>query len=226
VAAAAALALALLVQWCVSFVATGYFMPRYAAPAALGLALLGAWWLPRFGRLRLVAQPVLAGLAVTYVAMVALALATAQIRHPVQNARPPEASQQLLSHAPADLPVVYANAFDYASGWWYASPAQRSRMTYLSDLPYALRQPDFLPELSLVLDRPWIPIQTNNYAPYLSEHPQFLLLQYQEVQAGWLTSRLSHAGWRFQQLARSSSAVLYRVSAPQEASRQRPPASR
>lgn len=221
VAAAAALALALPVQWCVSIVATGYFMPRYAAVAAPGLALLGAWCLPRFGRLRLVAQPLLAGLSVAYVAMVALALATAQIRHPVQNARPPEAPQQLLSHAPADLPVVYANAFDYASGWWYAAPALRSRMTYLSDLPYALRQPDFLPELSLVLDRSWIPIHTSSYAPFLSEHPQFLLLRYQEVQAGWLPSRLSDAGWRFQQLARSPSAILYRVSAPQEPSRQR-----
>lgn len=222
VAAAVALALALPAQWWVSLVATGYFMPRYGAVTALGLALLGAWCLPRFGRLRLAAQPVLAGLAAGYVAMVALSLAVAAIRHPVQSIRSPEAAEPLLAQAPADLPVVYANAFDYASGWWYAPAALRSRMTYLSDLPYALHQPDFLPELSLVLDSRWIPIQTSSYVTFLSEHPQFLLLRYQETQAGWLPSRLSEGGWRFQQLARSPSAILYQVSAPQEASPQRP----
>lgn len=195
--------------------ATGYFLPRYAIGCALGLALLVAWALPRIPRMRSFAQPVLALSTLGFLVMVAAFLVGTQISYLAGNGQQrADPISPFLLRAPADLPIVVTNAYDYVPDWWYAPAPLQRRLVYLSDVRYAILQPDFVPELSLVVDRKFIPLPLYDYNSYIAAHPHFLLLRSGEARLNWTGARLASSGWRLTPLATAGAAVLYRVDRP------------
>lgn len=120
---------------------------------------------------------------------------------------------QLLRHTSADLPLAVANAFDYVPDWWY-SPELRPRIIYLADPAYAVRQRDFLPELSLVAEQRFIPVPVARYSEFVRTHQHFLLLVSGLDRLLWLPSRLTNNGWRLTWIASDGAATLYRADRP------------
>jgi 4-amino-4-deoxy-L-arabinose transferase-like glycosyltransferase len=214
-AATAALCLLLPVMIGITAVAVGQFATRYAIGTSLGLALLGAWGLPRLSRLRKSGQLVLSLSTLCFLLYVSATLLVAQIRVPVWSAQPARtAVSPLLMNAPGDLPIVVANALDYAPEWWYSSAATRGRLIYLADIPYAERQIVFLPELALVVDKAYTPLPAAEYATFLAGHPRFLLLSTGDSHFIWIVSRLASSGGQVNTIAKSGSDALYMVSRP------------
>ena len=214
-AAAVALSLLLPVLMSLSAIETHYFLFRYAVSCSLGLALLGGWAIPNIAKLRIIAQPLLALSTLCFLLLIVTVLLIENFHRPVWKAQPSaEGVSDVLLHAPGELPIVVANAFDYATDWWYAPPSLKQRLVYLSDVPYALQQPDFLPELSLVRDQRYIPVSTTGYAAFIESHRHFLLLRSGLPRRNWTDARLADSGWRLTPIARSSGDVLYRVDWP------------
>ena len=92
-------------------------------------------------------------------------------------------------------PIVVASAFTYMPAWWYASPPLRERLHYLADLPFAVRQPDFLPELGLVAGQPFIPSKVDDYRQFLATHRRFLLYCTGSPRLEWVKERLLAEKW-------------------------------
>ena len=137
------------------------------------------------------------------------------MHQPIWNAQPgAEAVSPLLLNAPPELPIVVANLRDYPAEWWYSPPSIKQRIKYLSDVPYAVKQADFLGELSLILDQAYIPLRTSDYAAFIANHPHFLLLCTGNSLANWVPRRLAGSGWRLTPIASSGANVLYRVDRP------------
>ena len=193
-------------------VETGYFLPRYAIGASLGLALLTTWGLPRTRVLRARGQSLmLFSTLCCLVALVAVAVRT-ELKRPIAHARPGDGSMsRVLPAAPPGLSIVVANAFDYVPEWFYAPQDIKSRLVYLTDVPYAQQQTDFLPELSLAADRAYLPLKISSYTAFLVNHRRFLLLQSGKHRLNWTVSRLVQSGGRLKALASSGSDVLYLV---------------
>jgi Dolichyl-phosphate-mannose-protein mannosyltransferase len=211
-AATGALCLALPAQLALAAVATNYFLYRYAIITSLGMALLAAWGLPHIRGLRENAQIALALASIGFILLTISSLALRQAYYPVWRAQPGEkAVSPLLQDATGNLPIVVANAFDYAPEWWYSSPAVRKRLIYLSDESYAVKQRDFLPELSLDLDGAYVPLPTSNYFAFLASHSSFLLLCTGMPRRYWVPLRLLRTGWRLEPLAGSGRDELYLV---------------
>jgi hypothetical protein len=214
-AAALALVALLPVQIALAAAGTGYFQDKYAISTSLGLAVTAAWLLPRIYGLGRIIQPVLATSTLIYI-LVSVGAQIVQVkRHLHQPPRARRALPPLLKPPPPEaLPIVMASAFTYLPVWWYAPPELRGRLVYLSDLKYAEKQQDFLPELSLVLDDQYTPMQTEPYGDYLKSHPRFYVLTSGEPRLNWLPSRLSSEGWRLTPVGRKASDVLYLADRP------------
>jgi 4-amino-4-deoxy-L-arabinose transferase-like glycosyltransferase len=211
-AAVITLSLLLPIMLLTSAFATGVFASRYAIGASLGLALLAAWGLPRLGKLRTCWPYVLSGSTLCFLLLVATHLALAQLREPIGKARPAEqAVSKLLFDVPKGLPIVVANGLDYAPQWWYSPAEVRGRLIYLSDLPYAVKQPEFLPDLSLAIDRSYAPLPIADYHSFIASNSQFLLLCTGHPRFNWISPRLSGEGWHLDVIAKSGQDVLYKV---------------
>lgn len=211
---AATIVLSLLVplQIVLAYIATNYFLPRYAIPTTLGLALLGGWGLPRIRALHRTWQPVLGIATLGFLLFVMGCLALEQAYYPAwQPQLRKKAVPSLLLDAPGQLPIVVGNAFDYAPEWWYSPPSIRKRLIYLSDASYAVKQQDFLPELSLDLDRADVPFPVSDYRTFIEGHRSFLVLCTGMPRRYWVQSRLLSAGWHLSQIARHGNNVLYRA---------------
>jgi hypothetical protein len=214
-AAAGALCLVLPAQILVAELLTNYSLPRYSVSASLGLALLGGWAIPRISPLRKYSQIVLALSMGTFLLISTLFFLKTQIHKKVWSAKPYKGwASSLLARAPGDLPIVVSNAYDYAPDWWYSSRAIQGRIIYLSDLPYAVQQADFLPEFGLVKGQEFLPMPVSDYARFLQNHGQFLLLVSGAPRLNWLPARLTSAGWHLETVTTSEDDVLYRVTKP------------
>jgi hypothetical protein len=196
-------------------VKTGYFFPRYAIGATLGFALLFAWAWPRAGYLRDKPQRALALLTVVYFAAAAACLIVEPFVYPIGRAILLKASVSPVSlNVPGDLPIVDANACDYLREYWYAPPAVQRRLTYLTDLPYAVQQPGFIAELSLVTDKDITPFPVATYSSFLATHAHFLVLRTGKEHDNWLPGRLEQSGWHLTKLKQSGEDILYRAERP------------
>jgi hypothetical protein len=98
--------------------------------------------------------------------------------------------------------------------WWYASPPLRERLRYLADLPFAVRQSDFLPELSLVANQPFVPSKVDEYRQFLSVHREFLLYCVGEGRLEWTKGRLQAENWTLHLLYRNGTETLFLAQAP------------
>jgi 4-amino-4-deoxy-L-arabinose transferase-like glycosyltransferase len=213
---AAALGLTLLVPIMigVTWFATGYYLVRYAIGAAMGMAILAGIAAPLLGRNR---SHVTAAASLSVV-LVALAFAGARTRTVIHRfAKSPVASLgagSVLDAAQGREPIVVASALTYIPKWWYASPPLRERLHYLADLPFAVSQPDFLPELSLVANQPFVPSKVDDYRQFLSTHRRFLLYCTGAPRLEWTKERLQAEGWTLHLLRNSGGETLFLAEAP------------
>lgn len=216
---AAVFALSLLVPIQILFAAffTNYFQTKYAIGAGLGLALLVSWGIRWVAPRRYPVQTALRISLVLYLVAKAAFLVVAEAQNPVWRASGqfhvsdsrPNPVSPLLVHAPGSEPIVVANAYDYLPEWWYASPDLQKRLTYLADPDYAVQQTDFLPELSLSLDRGIVPAPVADYSTFINRRKPFLLFCSGEERLNWLPSRLRARNWTLRLLSSDGKAHLY-----------------
>lgn len=209
VAAVLALFLLLPIMLVVTKLTSGYFMARYAAGTAMGMAILTGLYLPRFAYTKKFAVP-LAALCTLYVVTVPL-LSLPLLLAIHADVNPAAWIGAALRSAPQDEPVVIASALRFFPDRWYASPALRNRMHYLADIPYAVRQPDFYPEYTLVLERPYNGVLLDEYQPFLRTHSRFLVYGNGEPRLEWLMGRLASDGFRLTRLKSEGNQTLYQA---------------
>jgi hypothetical protein len=213
-AAAGTLCLLLPMQFAIARSVTGYFQPRYAIGTSLGLAIVGGWTAARFQR---IAQPLVALSTFVFLVLAAISLVVEQANGPVwagvarEQAVSPLLQRAPVQSVPGDLPIVVANAFDYVPDWWYSSTEMRDRLIYLSDVSFAVKQRDFLPELSLVAERDYTPLHIYDYSSFIASHQHFLLLVSGLKRLVWINSRLAQAGWRLTPIGTAGGDTLYEV---------------
>lgn len=215
--AAAALSLLLPVNLLFAVCFTNYFQVKYAIGAGLGAALLASWGIPEIFRRRRNAQVGLAISAIFYL-LIKLNLTVlmeshnpvwrASWRANVTNFRPNPVSP-LIFRAPGAELIVVANAYDYLPDWWYAPPSTQARLVYLSDTSYAVQQTDFLPELSLTLDRNIVPAPVASYATFTETHRKFLVLRSGKERLNWLPARLRSENWTLRLVSSNDDGQLY-----------------
>jgi hypothetical protein len=213
-AAAAGLALLVPIMIGVTWLATGYYLFRYAIGAAMGVAMLAGMAAPLLGRNRSHVTAV-ASLSMVLVALVFAGTKTKAVIRAIAN--PPADSwsaSSVLDAAPGGEPIVVANAVTYLPKWKYASPPLRERLHYLADWPFAVRQADFLPELSLIVTQQFTPSKVDDYRQFLSTHRRFLLYCAGQPSLEWTEGRLRAEGWTLHLLRSSEGETLFLAEAP------------
>jgi hypothetical protein len=188
---------------------TGYFVSRYAIGSALGLALacglLASYMDFRSPRARKFLY--LAGLYCITSGVLRFYFES----HPET---PMDYGNSLFATAPASEPIVIESALHFSPAWWYASPAMRPRLHYLSDLPFAQQQSDLVPEYSLYVERRYTPMQMDDYSSFLAEHREFLVYTVGQSGLEWLRPRLLKSGWTFRLVTKNNRGELYQATAP------------
>jgi hypothetical protein len=213
---AAALGLAVLVPVVIGFTwfATGYYVGRYAIGAAMGISILAAFAAHYFGLRRshiaATASLCVVGVLVASAGAAAMTAVHRFTRHEVARL----GANPILDTAPGSDPIVMASATAYAPEWWYAPASLRERLHYLADVPFAVRQPDFLPELALVVNRSILPSPVDDYRQFLSAHRRFLLHCSGEPRLEWTRERLLAEGWKLTLIRRSGNEKLFLAEAP------------
>jgi hypothetical protein len=126
----------------------------------------------------------------------------------------PSGVSQLLAQNNSNLPIVVDSALDYATIWWYATSHLRPRLLYLSDIPFAVRQRDFLPELSLSVNQAYLPMKLTPYRDFVTAHQKFLLFSPGNPQQEWTRNRLDSEGWWSILIGHQGYASLYLMEKP------------
>ncbi len=211
--AAASLCLLLPFQTLLAALTTGYSQAKYSVSTSLGIALICGWGILRIGYLRRGGQIVLALSTVAYLLLLGNTIGRVRGNGSAFLGRPGEpASSPMLRGTSFALPIVIANAFDFAPDWYYSPPSLRLRLVYLADPSYAKQQKDFLPELSLVAGEAFTPLPVEEYRTFLDGHSEFLLLSSGLERLVWLPGKLKADGWNLEPIAKSGGDTLYRVS--------------
>lgn len=189
---------------------TRYFWARYAVGSALGVALLSGLVGSRVSK------------RLPYVKNVAVAITvyglwvTAMVFWYVSPVREGAnvQSDPLMQFVPAGSPLVIADAVVFAPTWWYSGPEGRSRLHYLADLNYAVKQPDFIPEYSLTLQQQFGAPRIDDYHVFLTNRQEFFLYCFRMPRLEWVKSRLIKDGWRLFPVASIGGHDLFRVEPP------------
>jgi hypothetical protein len=218
VAAAAALALLLPAMMVVTWLAAGYYGSRYAIGTTMGVAILLGFASDRLGGRG--GQ----GIAAAALCMVLFAVGTVGSRTAgyVYGLARPAKPGAMLVFPPGDEPIVYCNAVQFLNSWQKSAPTLRLRLHYLADLPYALTQSDFLPELSLVVNQPVLPAKVDDYRTFPAAHPAFLLYCGSGTQLNWVRDRLVRAGWILRLLDRVGDYSVFSATTPSNTSAPKP----
>lgn len=219
IAAAAGLALLLELVLVVTAVATGYFQPRYAIGGTIGVAVLVVVWMYTCGGRR---DRLNAAGALCVVTLAVLGFVPFEAReYRTVNGRIVTAAMDRNGAAPLDLesvrgeePIVVESALGYTPMWWYSSQELRGRLRYLADLRYAVKQPDFLPELSLVANQACVPAKADGYAEFIAAHRRFLIYSFDAARLEWTAARLKAAGWKISTVYRGKTDELFEAEAP------------
>jgi uncharacterized membrane protein len=209
-AAGSALIMVLPVMLLVTKLSTGYFTARYVMGSSLGVAIvfgmLLSLWNERWPEIK-------AFIVVGVVYCLLTALPVFWPVGPESEAARVQADPIYLS-TPAQEPIVIADAIVFWPTWWYSDSSTRARLHYLSDLRYAVNQPDFLPEYALTLEQPYGVPKLDNYRDFLNSHGRFLLFSHRMPRLEWTINRLCAEGWRLTPIATSSRNILYQVDRP------------
>lgn len=152
----------------------GQMTPRYMLPAVLGFPLAAGYALPRWGR-RSVA--LLAGLALCLIAALALQenrFWSAYRRGFVSPAKGVEALVASANYA--NLPVVVSHPHDFLQLAHYASPDRARMFVAVVDSAQAVVYTGSdTADKELAAMRYYAPLQIYDFAPFVAEHPVFLL---------------------------------------------------
>lgn len=218
IAAAAGLALLLELMLAVTAVATGYFQPRYAIGGTIGVAVLTVAWMFTFGGER-DRTNVWGALCVVTLAIVGFVpFGTHEYR--TVNGRVVTAAMDRDGTAPLDLdtvrgdePIVIESALGYMPMWWYSSEELRGRLRYLADLSYAVKQADFLPEVSLVANQACVPSKVDDYAAFVAAHRRFLIYSFDPARLEWTRARVAAAGWKISTIYKGKADALFEAEA-------------
>lgn len=111
-------------------------------------------------------------------------------------------------------PLVIADAVVFLPTWWYSDSTTRAEIHYLSDLSYAVKNPDFIPEYALTLEQPFGAPKFDDYKEFLSTHREFLLYCVGMPRLEWIKDRLIHEGWNVVLIRSEGSKKIYRVTKP------------
>lgn len=201
---AASIGLTLILPVMVTFIlfTSKYFLNRYAVGTVLGVAILAGQALSLLGTAKnfaaflLFVNALIGGQAV----VVKRSWRIMTLVQPLDIAQLRASSE----------PLVFGNTLGYIPTFWYASPTLRSRLHYLSDLDYAIKQPDFVAEVALVEDRDFIPAKVDDYNQFVAANRSFLV-----AGEGWLVPRLHKEGWKFKLLGVSQYGAVSRATAPE-----------
>ncbi|MGJ5818411.1 hypothetical protein [Paludibaculum fermentans] len=210
------LALSLLCLPIISLVFTlatnGGFNERYTMPVVIGYAaaipLLLEWkpgGMPRaFTLSLLVAFLVLSGRQ-------ALSLRTESAAVLDGESSP---ALQALRSSPAELLIV-TNPLEFLPAWYYAKPAERTRLTFVGDLEAANRlgTTDGAVRLLLALAK-FHPVPVSTLDQFLPGRRDFLLFTRGPAHLNWQVLRLKELRWRLQPLDAVAGGQLYRAFAP------------
>ena len=207
-AAALVLLLMLPIMLLVSEAGTRYFVPRYAVGSALGVGIVSGLLCSRLRDRFSYLAPYFAAAVVYCFTLAALGLWIDGPRQPIAGLQ----SDQLLLSAPEGQPIVMADALRFLPTWWYSNSQVRSRLHYVGDLNYAIRQPDFLPEYSLALEQPYGAPRIDDYKSFGDSHGQFLLYCSGSSDLEWIKGRLQRDGWHLVPIGSEGSHRLYQVT--------------
>jgi hypothetical protein len=190
IAAAGALAAIPIVGVCLGQWVTGFYTPRYAAPAIVGLAILLAFAADRgttgFRALALV-------LVAIFIARFAQAgwreyRAGGELRAEIA-----ERCVRLDQQAEPGLPVAVADPFAFLQLTYYAPPPLRGRLVYLSDVAAARRRNPTDPRDWVLRQlRRWTAVSVDDYRDFLATHSRFFVFG----DDGWLPATLAADGVR------------------------------
>ena len=214
---AAALGLALLFPIMIGFtwLTTGYYMDRYAISAAVGIAILIGFASARLGRNRRQAMAVAALCTILLAGRLARAGASQVIALRMAGASSVGLEDEtFLRTVPGNEPIVMASAMAYGEDFFYAPPSLRERLHYLADLPYAVRQRDFLSELSLTADQAYVLLKVDDYRKFLSTHNRFYVYKVGMPEQEWIMDRLLSEGWTLKVVSISGDTTLYLAQSP------------
>jgi hypothetical protein len=211
--ACGALVMVLPVQILVASFEHGYFFPKYAVDTSLGISLLLAWALPAVSRRLLIPlESILALSVLAFLLFFSVSLFSSQLAKPAARAELPSlAVSPLLLHAPGSQPIVVANAYDFTTDWWYVDAGLKQRLAYLYDIPDAVKHSDFIPELSLANDAPYLGLSIVPFSQFTSSQSHFLLLCSGLERLNLTVSRLDPAEWQLTPLAKAGNDTLYQV---------------
>jgi 4-amino-4-deoxy-L-arabinose transferase-like glycosyltransferase len=154
--------------------AHGGMTERYMLPAVLGFSLAGGYTLPRWGRR---SSPLLAGLALCLVFLLGSQEMRFWSSYRSGFVSPAKAVEALVASAnQADLPVVVSHPHDFLQLAHYASPGWRGRFVSVVDAPQAVvYSGSDTADKELGVMRSYAPLQIYDFAPFVAEHPVFLL---------------------------------------------------
>jgi hypothetical protein len=209
-AVGAMLVLILPIMLIVTKIGTGYFWERYAIGAALGIAIVSGLWSAYLSeRVLMIGALIPSGIMWGF----SVALLNFWLVGPSQGNAGVQSDPLFLS-AIAREPTVVADAVIFLPTWWYSDSGTRVRMHYLSDLSYAIRQPDFIPEYTLTQEQPYGAPKLDNYKEFLATHQEFLLYCYGRPRLEWVKERLISDGWHLIPVQSEGAHELYQVIAP------------
>lgn len=181
-----ALVVCLLIPLCgvlIALFATGGFVPRYAMSAVVGVAVAIPLSLDRLARGSW--PPAVALLAVLLVMFVRSVPPFSPIQ-PFDN--PVDARPLLADSLRQPGPTVIAGELMFLQFWYYAPPAERTKLVYLSDPERALRyRGSDIVELNYQALARWTGVPVDRFDAFVQRHDEFRMYS---AGAGWQVDQL------------------------------------
>jgi hypothetical protein len=179
----------------------GQMTARYMLPAILGFPLAAGYTLPRWSRR---SAPLLAGFALCLVSALALQENRFWSYYKTDFISPAKAVEALAASANyGNLPIVVSDPHDFLQLAHYASPDWAKRFVSVIDIPQAVvYSGSDSADRELAAIRSYSHLQIYDFAPFVVEHPVFLLYS-GNGGAGldWWPPRLLQDGYTLRPLA-------------------------
>ena len=109
-------------------------------------------------------------------------------------------------------PVVVSDPLEFIKLFHYGPREFVSRMHYLSDVPTAVKMPDFVPELALDELKKWMPVPVEEYKSFVAMHDRFAVYNSSEPTLEWLVAKLVADGERVDLVSQNGGVQIFQVS--------------